>query len=283
MMDDHHEHAMNCEAVRVWREDMGEDDETRRRRDAETENTAEAFSFFLRALGNAVEGRPPLVEMGYRAWIMASRYAPAVCPHSARSDLLAMRKLAAECNGHLSLGYLRADLARDVFEFMLGGCATAVSIAKRVTILAYGINTSAAVQSALPSMESIGLLWGLAARNKRSAVSAAAKKILREAKEKTERRDSRHRNVITELWFAKKAVTRARYEAAQMGNRNRRGDKETGSGGDDEKKREVRREVAHLRHGIPVRREFAAMSPEQLKRRLAAMREEAELRRLAGL
>lgn len=278
MIDDAHVYAMDCEAVRLWREDM----EKRSGGEEEADATSEAFSFFMRVLGNAVEGRPPLIEMGYRTWIMASRYAPAVCPHSTRADMMMMRKLAAECNGHLSLGYLREELARDVFEFVIGRAATAVQMAKRVTILAFGINTSPAVRCALPSMESIGILWGLSAENKRSAVSAAAKKILREAKEKTERRDAHHRNVITELWYAKKAVTRAKYEEAQMGNSNRRrGDGETGRHGDeDEGKREVRREVAQLRHGIPVRREFAAMSAEQLKRHLARLREEAEARRL---
>lgn len=269
---------LDREAVRLWQQSLAEQREAVEA--AKVTEAQEAFSFFLQVLANAVSGKPPLLEMGYRTWIMASRFAPGVCPHSAYADLLAMRRIAIECNGHLSLAYLRADLARDVFEFVLGPCTTAETIGKRVTILAYGINTSPIVRAALPSMEAIGHWWGLRADNKRSAVSAAARKILREVKDKMERRDPRHRNVISELWYAKKEVTRLRCEQAQMGNHNRQS---KALADDDDTDLEARRHAATVRLGIPVRREYAGLTPEQLRARLTALRESAEMRRLAGL
>lgn len=276
MMEDAH-YAFDAAALAEWW--RGETVEVEV--DAASER-AEAFAFFLRVLGNAVEGRPPLVEMGYRVWMMAARYAPGVCPHSERSDLLAMRRLGAECQAHLSLGTLSEEMSRDVFEFVLGSATTAERMGKRVSVLAYGINTSAAVRAALPSMEAIGNLWGLSAENKRSAVSAAAKKILREAREKMERRDARHRNVIAALWYAKRAVTIEKYQQAQIGNANRLG-QHRDDGEMDEERVAARAAAAELRCGIPVKAEFARLTPEQLKHRLKRLADEWEAKRLAEI
>lgn len=284
MMDNPGEWEMECEALRAWMEASANDggkDEGGRSKDEG--RAAVAFGFFVRVLGNAVESRPTLEEMGYRVWIMASRVAPAQCPHSRRADLMEMRRIAGMCNGHLSLGAVDAETAGDVFDFVFGGEKTARLIGRRVSILAYGFNKSAVVRAALPSMESIGRLWNLRARNKRSAVSAAAKKMLRDMQERLAQRRGHGAARAVEFWFAKKKATREKYEAAQMGNGNRLGDKETGRIGEDEEKIAARREAAALRCGIPVKAEYAAMTPELLKTRLRELREMDDLRRLGAV
>lgn len=235
-----------------------------------------AGGLLLRVLGNAVVGRPSVVEMGYRVWIMASRYAPAICPRSGRADMLEMRRLAAVCNGFLNLGDTDTERSMAVFEFVLGRCHAARCMGKRASILAYGVCTTAEVRAALPSMESIGELWGLRARNKRSAVSAAAAKMLGEAQEKTRRRGLHLQGV--EMWYSKRAQTRDKYRKAQMGNHNRSASAEEDEGGE-----EMQAVAREMRQGIPVKAEYAGLRAEVLRARMQQMHEEAEMRRLAAL
>ena len=261
------EAAAEHEALRLW---LAEEQET-----VDTEAVS-AAGFLLRVLGNAVTGRPAVEEMGYRVWIMASRYAPAICPKSGRADLLQMRRIATLCNGALSLGEMDTERALAVFEFVLGRCHAARCMGKRACILAYGICTTAEVRAALPSMESIGELWGLRARNKRSAVSAAAAKMLSETQEKTRRRGLHLQEV--EMWYSKRAQTREKYRQAQMGNQNR-----SAPQAEDEVDEQIQAEASEMRQGIPVRAEYAGLRAEVLRAKMNALHEQAEARRLERL
>jgi hypothetical protein len=187
-----------------------------------------------------------------------------------------MRRIATLCNGALSLGEMDTERALAVFEFVLGRCHAARCMGKRACILAYGICTTAEVRAALPSMESIGELWGLRARNKRSAVSAAAAKMLSETQEKTRRRGLHLQEV--EMWYSKRAQTREKYRQAAMGNQNR-----SAPQAEDDVDEQIQAEASEMRQGIPVRAEYAGLRAEVLRAKMNALHEQAEARRLERL
>lgn len=233
-------------------------------------NEERAGGVFIRALGNAVEGRPPMEEMGYRVWIMAARVG-AACPPPTAQDRRRMREIAGACNGHLGLGEAAPAVVRDAFEIIIGPEETARGMGRRATLLAYAFNRSASVRAALPSFESIGVLWGLRAKNKRSAVCAAMDKL-------TGALGRRARHPV-ELWFRKKEITRRKYEAAQMGNGNRGG----GMTNDGDAEKQAAEEIAVVIDGVRVRRKFALMTKVALRAHLRRLAEDDDLRRLAAL
>ena len=272
--------AAEHEALRLW---LAE--EQARPRDG----GMSAAGFLLRVLANAVtdlprrveptdedEGFDPMIEAGYRVWIMASSYAPSVCPKSERADLLQMRRISSFCLAKLGLMNVDTEKAIGVFEFVLGRCKSARCMGKRACILAYALCTTPEVKATLPSMEKIGELWGLGARNKRSAVSAATAKTVREMMEKTRRRGLHLQEV--EMWYSKRAQTREKYRQAQIGNTNR-----ANGHAEEEADEQIQAEASEMRQGIPVRAEYAGLRAEVLRAKMQELHEQAEMRRLAAL
>jgi hypothetical protein len=150
-----------------------------------------------------------------------------------------------------------------------------------VSLLAYAFERGDGVRSVLPSFEAIGALWGLKARNQRSAVCAAMDKTVRQMVEKGQLRSCDYEQ-MTELWFAKKRVTRERYHAAQIGNDNRVA---KAAPADDEylsesARQAVKKAHAELIEGVPVKPEFKGLSALELRARLQRLHEAADLRRL---
>ena len=87
----------------------------------------------------------------------------------------------------------------------------------------------------------------------------------------------RHYERLSELWFAKKRVTRERCEKAQMGNHNRRAADEDLTTSAAEA---LKAEHAERIEGVPVQARFAAMTPLELRRYLQGLHDQAERSRL---
>lgn len=174
-------------------------------------------ALFVCVTNNAFNGRPSLVESGLRILIMAGRCCVPV-PVLDRAERVLLRKIAVQCNGGLSLP--ASAEARRVFELILGAEVTPWRIGRRASLLAYGLNRGVIIREVLPSFESIGLLWELAAENKRSAVSAAMNKLREEL--------VKHGQLprTFRFWFEKTAEARVSYAVAALGNQNRAGSDE---------------------------------------------------------
>lgn len=220
------------------------------------EETLAKDSLFAVVTNNAVAGRPPITEMGYRVWIMALRFFVA-CPPMSAAMVREMQRIAVRCNGGLPLP--RAADAEAVFELLMLGTQTPWETGRRVTLLAYALNRGVVVREVLPSFESIGLLWQLKAENKRSAVCAAMNKL----REELVKHGQLPRSF--RFWFEKSPDARVVYEQAQMGNENRGGHN--------------RYEVEML-EGLPVKRKFAKMKAQERRAVLRRMHEASEMKRL---
>jgi hypothetical protein len=223
-----------------------------------------------------------LREMGLRAFILCERLVPGCLPKTGARLRKELRAVAVECWGLLRVGCDGAvgEVCEQVVEMVLGGCCEPLALGRRVSLLAYAYERGPEVRAALPSYEAIGKLWGLRARNPRSAVCAAMQVVVRGVVEKGQMRAVPDELGLTEFWFAKKRVTRRRCEVAQVGNANRKG-----HAAEDEDlpvcvREALRREHEELVHGVPVRAEFRGLSPLQLRRKLQGLAEEAERRRL---
>lgn len=245
---------MDRAAVEEWR---------RRECAADVSDWSDAASLLIQMLTNAVEGRPSIEEIGLRAWIMCSRVAPGCLGVVAAALRREMQRVAAVCNGHLTLRVPRdSSQVVMVVERVLGAeTRTPERTGRRVSLLAYALCRGAAVVNALPSLEEIGRLWRLRARNKRSLPSLEMKRLLRE-----------HWLAGRPMWFQKSAAAVESYAAAQAGNDNR--------AGDCPERRALAHYTAEVRDGIPVRPEFRTLSPRALAKRLSQMAEDADRRRL---
>lgn len=252
---------------------------------------------FCQILLACVSGRPCLEEMGLRLWLLCERLCPGCLPRTNAAlrrrlnaaAVSAWRELQVE-PGETSV----VDMARLV-DVLLGGEVCPVKLGRRVTLLGYAFERGPLMRSVLPSFEGIGHLWGLRAENPRSAVCAAMKKLVGSMVERGQLR-APEAHELTELWFAKKRKTRASYAAAQMGNHNRCGEKQKWESGkqkwdamavEDRHEGEplavreaLRREHAERVAGVPVKREFAAMKPAELRAHFLRLEREQERRRL---
>jgi hypothetical protein len=228
-----------------------------------------------------VTGRPALPDMGIRALFLIGRIVPGVQVDVGRREL---RRVCLESGTALhgvGLGEVSLEERQHVAELVLGGEREPRRVGRRVSLLAYAFERGDGVRSVLPSFEAIGALWGLKARNQRSAVCAAMDKTVRQMVEKGQLRSCDYEQ-MTELWFAKKRVTRERYHAAQIGNENR---VPKAAPADDEDLSEsasqaVKKEHAELIEGVPVKPEFKGLSALELRARLQRLHEAADLRRL---
>ncbi len=251
-------------------------------------------------LGNAVRGCPALEVMGARLWVMLGRVAPGLL----LGEFAAMSKVdKAMVRGvvGMDLGGLDAVAMEDrwrVGELLRGGVRLGLrALGRRVSLLAYMLERGPEVRAALPCMEALGKLWGLRAKNKRSAICAAMMAIQGELDKGELRLRPGARGV---LWYQKRRATRGTYAGAQAGNHNRKGSG-AGSGSGSVVDAEVEEEVGRLKEevrviteevfemvaGVRVRAEpirmkavFAAMTPGQLRAHLDGLHEAAERRRL---
>lgn len=247
----------------------------------------ERDSLFLRAteaavqggLALQVDGLPALDVMGMRVWIMLCRYCARLAPRTRAADRRMMQRITDRSAGRLNLGAYEPEEYPRVLGFIAGRERSPRAMGRRVSLLAYAGNKSPNVRAALPSMEVIGELWQLRADNKRSAVCAALGKIRDQVQ--ASRDAAGIAPGLVQFFFQKRPETVAKYAAVQMGNSNRQDGMHANDDADHQ--RTARREAAEVRNGIPVRAEFAKMTPDQLRARLRRLHDEADLRRLAGL
>ncbi len=237
-------------------------------------------TLFSQVLVACVVDAACLREMGLRAWVLCERLMPGCLPKTSARLRKDLRSVALMCWEHLRVGPVDAsmDEQAQVVEMVIGGLGDPLGLGRRVSLLAYAYERGPVVRAALPSFEAIGKLWGLRARNPRSAVCAAMQAVVRGVVEKSQLRDMHDEMGLTEFWFAKKRVTRRRCEVAQRGNTNRKASEE-----EDLPvcvREALRREHEELVHGVPVRAEFRGLSPLQLRRKLQGLADEAERRRL---
>lgn len=239
---------------------------------------------FSQVLVACVWGRPCLEVMGLRLWVLCERLCPGVMP---RTNAARRRELAACMVGvdlRIEPGETSLEDRARLVEILVGREVEPRRLGRRVTLLGYAFDRGEVMRATLPSFESIGELWGLRARNKRSAVCEGMKVIVRSMVERGQLR-SAEAHELSELWFAKKRATRERYAAAQVGNKNRRGDGETAAPETERDEPDcvraaLRREHEERVEGVPVRREFAGMSPAGLRAFFAAQEAAQERRRL---
>lgn len=232
-----------------------------------------------------VAGRPSLEVMGLRLWVLCERLCPGSMPRTNKG----MRKRLQEAlrgawrEMQVSPGDTSLDDCGRLVDVLTGGERDAVRLGRRVTLLGYAFERGPMMRAVLPSFESIGELWGLRARNKRSAVCAAMKSLVRGMVERGQLRCG-EAHELSELWFAKKRVTRERYAAAQVGNGNRCGNEESRCTHEEDEPAGVRdmlrREHEERVCGVPVRREFSGMSPRDLRAHFDRLERAAEARRL---
>lgn len=243
------------------------------------------LSLFSQILLACVAGRPSVEVMGLRLWVLAERLSPGRLPRTKakmRKRLQAVALDAWEVMQVQPGETAREDTDR-LLDLLLGAECEPVKLGRRVTLLGYAFERGPMMRAALPSFEVIGELWGLRAANKRSAVCAAMDKLVCGMVERGQMRQGEAAH-LSDLWFAKKRSACEAYAAAQMGNHNRAAKADDVS---DEmplsRKLELQAEHAERVRDVPVRPEFARMSPLQLKRHLASLAAASEARRLASL
>lgn len=227
-----------------------------------------ADELLMALLGNAVCGAEGIEEMGLRAWIMCARLSAESCPMPRAADKKRMREAAIVCGGRLGLPAANPEVKGDVARMVMGHCVTAWAIGRRVSLLAYAFCPHDEVLAVLRSFEHIGVLWRLRADNKRSAVCAAMKKLKEDI--------FRHRAWRVGLWFEKRETTVRKYEAAQIGNTNRRDGEQRAEDDDKPELAQAREEIAVIVSGVRVKPQYARMSALELREHLRRQRELAE-------
>jgi len=243
------------------------------------------LSLFSQILLACVAGRPSVEVMGLRLWVLAERLSPGRLPRTKAKMRKQLQAVALEAWQVMQVqrGDTTLEDTDRLLDLLLGAECEPVKLGRRVTLLGYAFERGEMMRAALPSFEVIGELWGLRAANKRSAVCAAMDKLVCGMVERGQLRQGEALH-LSELWFAKKRAACAAYAAAQMGNHNRAAKTDEAS---DEmplsRKLELQAEHAERVRGVPVKAEFARMSPLQLKRHLASLAAAAEERRLASL
>lgn len=253
-------------------------------------------ALLTQVLTACVGDRPALRVMGLRAMILCSRLLPGCLPRltaALRQDM-SRAEVGAHASMRINADEVEMDEVQRVVDLILHGPKQEPEdIGRRVTLLAYAFCRDGAVRLALPSFEVIGRdIWGLRAKNPRSAVCAAMKSVVTQM---VRRGQLRHQEAqqMTEMWFAKRAATRAKYHAAQMGNGNRRQSSADDADGTeassedlDQQRRaqeELRREHAERVDGVPrqaMRPQFRDMSPAAIRQHLQSLHEAEERRRL---
>jgi hypothetical protein len=217
-------------------------------------------TLFAQVTDNAFVGRPALERAGARVWFMGHALGLRM-PRLDRAGMTALRRFvrmdALECGlltGGVELGQRVA-----VFELLVGSETRLWRMGRRASLLAYALNRGVIIREALECFEKIGEMWGLRARNKRSAVCAAMNELRREMV-----RFGRLPEGLR-FWFEKEAGARAVYAEVQMGNDNRAAHGRTNEEG------RMRKEADAECLGVPVRAEWRGLSTAERKRRLDAL------------
>jgi hypothetical protein len=244
------------------------------------------LSLFSQILLACVAGRPSVEVMGLRLWVLAERLSPGRLPRTKKKMRRQLQSVALEAWEVMQVqpGETGLEDTHRLLDLLLGAECEPVKLGRRVTLLGYAFERGEMMRAALPSFEVIGELWGLRAENKRSAVCAAMDKLVCGMVERGQLRQGEAAH-LSDLWFAKKRAACEAYAAAQMGNHNRAA-KVDECAADEmplSRKLELQAEHAERVRGVPVKAEFARMTPLQLKRHLASLAAAAEERRLASL
>lgn len=228
-----------------------------------------------------VAGRPALPDMGIRALFLVSKISPGAQVKVGLRDLRRVCVQAGAALHGVGLAEVSLEERQHVAELLLGGELEPRKVGRRVSLLAYAFERGDGVRSVLPSFESIGSLWGLKARNQRSAVCAAMDKTVRQMVEKGQLRKCEYEQ-MTELWFAKKRSTRDRYHAAQIGNENRahKSPPPDEHHLSESAHQAVKKAHAELIEGVPVKPEYQGLSALELRAKMQRLHDQAELRRL---
>lgn len=249
-------------------------------------------SVLSQVLLGCVAGRPPVREMGLRLWLLCERLQPGSLGRTSRSmrkQLQRAESHAAEALQVVTGDATEEDLAKLV-EMLLGSKKrrTVEDLGRRVMLMGYAFERSEMMRRVLPSFEVMGEMLGLKARNKRSAVCAAMKSTVQAMVRRGYLRDGEGTHLPPEIWFQKKAQTRRKYAAAQLGNTNREHAMPRAAAAGDEEERDApccvqairQAEHAERVQGIPVKLELARLSPAELRKHLEALHEAAERRQV---
>lgn len=234
----------------------------------------------LGLLTEAVRGRPELEEMGARMWVMLHRLCPGLLWELRGPALRLVRSIPRRgwTPDVPGLDAETEDMLR-VGEIIKGDSRDLRGLGRRVSLLAYAlVRGQPEVSEALCSLESIGHLWGLRAKNKRAAPSAAVMKIQAEL-DKAELRTRREAKNV--LWFQKRRETRAAYAEVQRGNTHRAEGVRVED--EDEAEREAAAGLREVIEGVPVKAEYRGLTAAQVRARLDALWRESERRRLEAI
>ena len=248
----------------------------------------ERVTLLSAVLSGVVAGCPRVEVMGARLVVLLEGLCPGLIQVSWGK---VEAKLLREVMGFRLVGGAGEVTMEDrwrIGEMLVGRERSLLGLGKRVSLLAYMLETGEERVAALPCMEALGALWKLRAKNKRSAICAAMMAIQAEM-DKSELRLRDHETTV--LWFQKRRVTRAKYQAAQVGNQNRRAKGEAvvmeeaddGRGAVGELVEEVFEMVGRVRvrsGPLPIKPQFQGLTAGQLRARLDALHEAAERRRL---
>jgi hypothetical protein len=217
-------------------------------------------TLFAQVTDNAFVGRPALERAGARVWFMGHALGLRM-PRLDRAGMMALRRFvrmdALECG--LLTGGVELCQRVAVFELLVGSETRLWRMGRRASLLAYALNRGVIIREALECFEKIGELWGLRARNKRSAVCEAMN-VLRAELVRFGRLPEGFR-----FWFEKEAGARLVYAEVQRGNQNR------GSGISNLEQGTPNDEGDEEWRGVPVREEWRGLSTAERKRRLDAL------------
>jgi hypothetical protein len=217
-------------------------------------------TLFAQVTDNAFVGRPSLERAGARVWFMGHALGLRM-PRLDRAGMTALRRFvrmdALECG--LLTGGVELSQRMAVFELLVGSETRLWRMGRRASLLAYALNRGVIIREALESFEKMGELWGLRARNKRSAVCEAMN-VLRAELVRFGRLPKGFR-----FWFEKEAGARLVYAEVQRGNQNR------GSGISNLEQGTPNDEGDEEWRGVPVREEWRGLSTAERKRRLDAL------------
>lgn len=246
------------------------------------------LGLFTQILAACVHDTRCLEVMGLRLLVLCARVLPGSVMRVKASVRRQMQAAEGSAFQMMRVNADGVDLEERmrVAELLLGTGAHGIqhpgSLGRRVTLLAYAFCREPEVRAALPSFEVIGRdIWRLRATNPRSAVCAAMKKAVTEMVARGQLRE-KDAQALTDMWWAKKKATKAKYARAQMGNTNR-----TLHPAEDDLP-ESRREELMQEHrdridGVPreaMRPQFRTMTADEIRRHFQRLEAEAEKRRL---
>lgn len=162
-----------------------------------------------------------------RVGLMVYYVAYAVCPDLIRLKLKLKEQREVMNSPVGGFPDMQPEWMRGLLTFMLGKYARRWNperLGRRAMCFAYIQCRAQSVRRVLKSYENLGELWGLRAKNKRSAVGEAMRLMKAEMVAVHVRAGGKATDVV--MPGEKDAETKLKYKAAQMGNVNRRKNRE---------------------------------------------------------